>query len=178
MEVTPMSALYRSPYEAYPFLSDDTNDLRCDFELLTDELASRTGLLHSLIPGSPYQESLLRVCELIYHANPTLRTRFTITYQELDWFVHLTQQLEQQAAGRCRRFVLTQGCTAACEAHILRVQSKSLVRLLYRHAQQGHSVPNELMDFANLLSGFFFALALVLNQESGTPEIEYPSRNY
>lgn len=98
MEVTPMSALYRSPYEAYPFLSDDTNDLRCDFELLTDELASRTGLLHSLIPGSPYQESLLRVCELIYHANPTLRTRFTITCQELDWFVHLTQQLEQQAA--------------------------------------------------------------------------------
>ena len=33
--------LYQSPYEAYPFLSDDSEDLRCDFELLTDELAMR-----------------------------------------------------------------------------------------------------------------------------------------
>ena len=29
--------LYRSLYEAYPFLSDSGGDLRCDFELLTDE---------------------------------------------------------------------------------------------------------------------------------------------
>ena len=37
--------LYRSPYEAYPFLCDAGEDLRCDFELLTDEMASQTGLL-------------------------------------------------------------------------------------------------------------------------------------
>ncbi len=28
-------ALYRSPYEAYPFLCDADDDLRCDFELAT-----------------------------------------------------------------------------------------------------------------------------------------------
>lgn len=38
--------LYRSPYEAYPFLSDESDDLRCDFELLTDAMSSRTGLLY------------------------------------------------------------------------------------------------------------------------------------
>ena len=32
-------SLYRSPYEAYPFLSDDGADLRCDFEILTDRIA-------------------------------------------------------------------------------------------------------------------------------------------
>ena len=26
--------LYRSPYEAYPFLSDADGDLRCDYEIL------------------------------------------------------------------------------------------------------------------------------------------------
>ena len=30
-------SLYRSPYEAYPFLCDAGEDLRCDFELLTDD---------------------------------------------------------------------------------------------------------------------------------------------
>ena len=28
--------LYRSPYEAYPFLSDADGDLRCDYEILKD----------------------------------------------------------------------------------------------------------------------------------------------
>ena len=40
-----MENIYRSPDEAYPFLADEPQDLRCDFELLTDELASLTGLL-------------------------------------------------------------------------------------------------------------------------------------
>ena len=40
-----MNKVYRSPYEAYPFLSDSSEDLRCDFELLTDEISSKTGLL-------------------------------------------------------------------------------------------------------------------------------------
>ena len=41
--------LYRSPYEAYPFLCDADEDLRCDFELLTDEMAGRTGLLAATV---------------------------------------------------------------------------------------------------------------------------------
>ena len=40
-----MEKMYRSPYEAYPYLSSKPEDLRCDFELMTDELASMTGLL-------------------------------------------------------------------------------------------------------------------------------------
>ena len=42
-----MAELYRSPYEAYPFLCDESGDLRCDFELLTDALASGAGLLRA-----------------------------------------------------------------------------------------------------------------------------------
>lgn len=41
--------LYRSPYEAYPFLCDSSENFCCDFELLTDEIASRTGLLRAQV---------------------------------------------------------------------------------------------------------------------------------
>ena len=71
-------AVYRSSYEAYPFLCDADDDLRCDFELLTDELASGVGLLRSQIAEPPLADELLWVCELIYHMNPTLRTFFSV----------------------------------------------------------------------------------------------------
>ena len=75
-------SLYRSPYEAYPFLCDAGEDLRCDFELLTDEMASRTGLLRAQVKDEALKAELLWVCELIYHMNPTLRTRLTVTEEE------------------------------------------------------------------------------------------------
>ena len=45
--------LYHSPWEAYPFLSDAPDDLRCDFELLTDETASeKVNLVGNLCTGT------------------------------------------------------------------------------------------------------------------------------
>ena len=206
--------LYRSPYEAYPFLCDESDDLRCDFELITDGMASLTGLLRAQVEDEDLREELLWICELIYHMNPTLRTFFSVTDEELarlqaaverltaectgrcELFV-LTQgcqaactahvlrvrakelvRLRDQCAGRCERFVLTQGCQAACTAHILRVDGKRLVRLIYRHLRQGRQVPPGLLDGANLLSGYFFQLALKLNMLAGVDEIPYQSRNY
>ena len=106
-------SLYRSPYEAYPFLCDAGEDLRCDFELLTDEMTSRTGLLRSLVKDEELKAELLWVCELIY-----------------------------------------------------------------RWVEKGHEVPDRLLDLANLLSGYFFYLALHLNEVEGVDEVPYVSRNY
>lgn len=171
-------SLYRSPYEAYPFLCDAGDDLRCDFELLTDEMASQTGLLRAKVGDERLRAELLWICELIYHMNPTLRTRLTVTEEEKQRLLDAAARLKAQGQGRCRLFVLTQGCEAACWAHILRVQGKKLVRLLYRWDEKGHPVPERLLDLANLLSGYFFYLALCLNETEGVPEIPYESRNY
>ncbi|MDE5939533.1 MAG: hypothetical protein K2H37_10670 [Lachnospiraceae bacterium] len=70
------------------------------------------------------------------------------------------------------------GCQSACTAHLLRVKAKCLVRLLYRYLQRGGSVPEGLLDLANLLSGYFFLLALKLNALNGVEERSYHSRNY
>ena len=170
--------LYHSPWEAYPFLSDAPEDLRCDFELLTDGIASHTGFLRSQVTDEALKTELLQVCELVYHANPTLRTHFTVSPGELRWLSDTCERLRAQSEGRCSRFVLPQGCPAACIAHLLRVRCKELVRLLYRHTHQGHPVEPALLDFANLLSDYFFLLALVLNEQAGQEEVEFISRNY
>ena len=168
--------LYHSPYEAYPFLSDDSGDLRCDFELLTDEMASAVGLLLAQVEAPDFKAELLWVCELIYHINPTLRTRLTVTEEEAACLATSVKRLEREST--IHGFVLPQGCEAACTAHLLRVMGKCLVRLLYRQMQQGHETPALLVDLCNLLSGYFFLLALKLNDLAGTSEVTYVSRNY
>ncbi|MCM1268775.1 MAG: ATP--cob(I)alamin adenosyltransferase [Bacteroidales bacterium] len=169
-------ALYRSPYEAYPFLCDADDDLRCDFELLTDELASGTGLLRSQVAERNLQEELVWICELIYHINPTLRTSLTVTEEETKRLAAMVDRM--QAESTVHGFVLPCGCESACTAHLLRVRAKCLVRLLYRCLHRGHEVPERLLDLCNLLSGYFFLLALKLNALEGVEERGYRSRNY
>lgn len=171
-----MSRIYRSKYEAYPFLCDKSEDLRCDFEILTDETASLTGLLRAMINHKDIQEDLLFICELVYHMNPSLRTHTSITPEELARLEKMTKELEKEVSKK--HFVLPAGSQSAAMSHVLRVKSKALVRLLYRHIHQGHEVNDILVDTANLLSGYFFMLALKLNMLDKVEEIEYVSRNY
>ena len=168
--------VYRSPYEAYPFLADAADDLRCDFEILTDRISSYAGLLAALCPER--REEILKIDELVYHANPTLRTFCSITADEIEWLNGCVEALNAETRGLCDRFVLPAGTQRACTAHVLRTDCKALVRMLYRYAHGGGQVPDRLFDFANLISGYFFMLALWLNHRDGFAEIPFVSRNY
>lgn len=99
-------ALYRSPYEAYPFLCDADDDLRCDFELATDELASAVGMLRSQTEDQELAKELLWICELIYHMNPTLRTSFTVTREEIERLAFIVDRLQAQSGIRGFVFAL------------------------------------------------------------------------
>ena len=169
---------YQSPYEAYPFLSEEPDDLRCDFELLTDEIASQIGLLRSKVEEKKLKEDLLWIDELIYHLNPTLRTKLSVTEEEKDHLINLHDNLKDEYKFNDFNFVLPQGSESASLAHILRVQTKKLVRLIYRYCYQGNEVDPLLIDIVNILSGYFFYLALKLNKEDNVKEIEFISRNY
>lgn len=179
-----MGKKYRSPYEAYPFLCDDAADLRCDFELLTDEMSSQTGLLRAKLLEKGYNqpaalaEDLCWIAEMIYHLNPSLRTKYTITDEECEKLKSMVGELKEKTEHRCNKFVLPVGGTLGCEAHLLRVKGKCLVRMVYRHCENGNEVPDALLDFANLLSGYFFFLAMYLNEMEGVEEIPFVSRNY
>ena len=170
--------MYRSPYEAYPFLSDCEEDLRCDFELATDRLASLCGCLRSLCKEEEIIIELERITELIYHLNPSLRTFCSLEDKEVDFLAERTKALSKEVEHRFENFVLPQGSTRATTAHLLRVDAKSLVRLLYFYEERGGVVQEKIYDFANLLSNYFFYFALKLNELDGVQEIHYESRNY
>ena len=173
-----MSKVYRSPDEAYPFLADSIDDLRCDFELLTDRLSSKTGILRAICSNELLAEELLKISDLIYHANPSLRTKVTLQLEEIEWLKSCVLRLQEEVEGRCNQFVLPIGNESASLAHVLRVDCKEIVRLIYRHIYGGHEVEPLLIDFFNLLSGYFFMLALKLNALADVDEISFVSRNY
>lgn len=173
-----MQKKYRSPHEAYPFLADPSEDLRCDFEIMTDRLASMTGLLASLCPERDLKEELLFVDEMIYHLNPSLRTFFSLSQEEIDFLIRRVGELEKENAQRYQSFVLPAGSTRGSLAHVLRADAKALVRLLYRYQEKSEPIAPQVYDTLNLLSGYFFQMAMKFNHLDGLDEIPYVSRNY
>jgi cob(I)alamin adenosyltransferase len=185
-----MTEQKKDGYLAYCFLYEDAGDLRCDFEIASDEISSMIGFLRSLVndgPGAPeIRADLSRLNELMYHINPSLRTRTAVTETEAAW-VHekivtmreeLREQFDQAAPRPGPRFVLPQGCTPASYSHIIRNKCKALVRLLSRYKQQGHEVDELLFDCINLYAGYFYFLSLKLNRDQGVEETEFKSRVY
>jgi ATP:cob(I)alamin adenosyltransferase len=176
-----------SKHLAYTFLYENASDLKCDFEILSDELASMIGLLRSLTDGQDTRDDLARINELMYHINPSLRTRVMVTADELHWLEERAEKLRQETRDSLSGFpakqgkpvfVLPQGCAAAGHSHIIRNKCKALVRLLSRHQQQGNVVDDLLFDFINLFSNYFYYLALKLNKDQGVGETQFVSRVY
>ena len=165
---------YRSPFEADPRLAAEPEDLRVEFELLCDELATLTGVLAGQAVG--YRAQLLEVAQMLVDAESTLRTQGRITPARLGW-LHEQQQELADLAGH-RRPVLPQGSVAAGTAHLARVRAKAMVRLLYRCVRQGTEVPPPLIDFANLLIGYYYYMAMALNRMNGVSEIEAPGGRF
>lgn len=172
-----------SKYLAYSFLYDDAADLKCDFEILTDEVSSMIGLLRSLLcdtdktAGPDLQEDLCKINELMYHINPSLRTKVAVTAEELQWLDEKTRHLQKELP-KNGGFFIPQGCTQAAYSHVIRSKCKTLVRLLSRFQQQGNPVDDILFDFLNLYSGYFYFLALWFNKNHGIEESPFVSRVY
>lgn len=169
--------IYRSEDEAYPFLSERADSLICDFEILTDEIASMSGLLAAKAPEA-FRAEILRTEELIYHLNPSVRTFFSITEEEIAWLEGRYRAYREEFAQV--RFVLPAGGEAGGMAHLIRVKCKELVRLMYRISEGSpdRQVPERAFDLANLLSNYFFYLALKINSSENRKEIAFLSRNY
>ena len=172
-----------SKYLAYSFLYDDAADLKCDFEILTDEVSSMIGLLRSLLcdtdktAGPDLQEDLCKINELMYHINPSLRTKVAVTAEELQWLDEKTRHLQKELPQN-GGFFIPQGCTQAAYSHVIRSKCKTLVRLLSRFQQHGNPVDDILFDFLNLYSGYFYFLALWFNKNHGIEESPFVSRVY
>ena len=182
-----------SKYLSYTFLYDDAADLKCDFEIMTDEISSMIGLLRSLLDAADraaapeLADDLRKANELMYHINPSLRTRTAVSAEELEWLYQKTNALQKAAEeglphsapqGGGVAFVVPQGCVQAAYSHVIRNRCKALVRLLSRYRQQGNQADEILFDFCNLYSGYFYVLARWFNKIHGEQECPFISRVY
>ena len=171
--------MYKSNYEAYSFLRDDPQkNLACDFEILSDEVASKIGNLIANIEEKDLCDELRFVCELTYHLNPTLRTFLSVSDEEFDVLLEKYINIKEKTKSRCKMFVLPVGSKTATLSHIIRNNYKALSRIAYNQERLGRQVPDKLHDFLGLLSNYFFYLSLYLNMQDGIEEIEFKSRNY
>lgn len=90
----------------YPFLYDESKDLRCDFEILTDEISSMIGLLTTLVNDNHLKNNLSKMNEIMYHINPSIRTKTTVTKEELEWLEEKFSIIQNEVRYRFNKFVL------------------------------------------------------------------------
>lgn len=181
---------YRSEWEAYPFLAEPGDDLCCDYEMLTDEIASLIGMLRAEVletaladpVKSTLSTELGRMNAYVYHLNPSLRKGVEVTEEERDKLLEMTEVMQARTGNKS--FVLPEGTQAASLAHVIRCKCKQLVRLTYRYLETNgvSQFPDTrlaiLIDVPNLLSGYFFGMALWLNKLAGVKETPFESRHY
>ena len=162
-----MSELYHSPYEAYPFLSDEAEDLRCDFETAH----RRDGKPHRAAPGAgtgPWAEEGIAVAlRTDLPHQPHFAHHLTVTRQECDRLLGMASRLKEECSSAANSLSSPRAAKRPVPPTLLRVQGKQLVRLIYRHARQGHPVPVDAVGSGQPAFRLLFLLALKLNQLEG-----------
>ena len=157
---------------AYSFLKETSR--QCDYEIATDELAS---MIAMTVHRTKHQPELMKICELVYHANGSIRGRLAVSQQDFDWLSDLYERLTEEN-GPCRHFVLPSGCEGACALHVLRSRCKAILRIAYAIDREEKKVPSLILDFFNCLSNVFFQMALKENRMEHVEEIPFVSRSY
>lgn len=161
---------------AYPFIFEESP--LCDFEILTDELCTLTGLALTSIENQEIRTSLESLQPKIFHLNGSIRGKNGIFEQDIQSLTEEYHYFRSQVEDDAKRFVLPRGKGPVITLHQCRSLSKKVVRQLVLVEKHGKKVPETLPRFANLLVNYYFALTRVLNQEMGIAEPEYISINY
>ncbi|UJF18737.1 cobalamin adenosyltransferase [Vibrio sp. SS-MA-C1-2] len=161
---------------SYPFIFEDSS--LCDFEILTDELCTVTGLALTQIEDNEIRSSLDALQPKIFHLNGSIRGKVGITEQDITALIAEYHYFKDKVEDSGKRFVLPRGRGAVVQLHYCRSLSKKVVRALVKVDAEGKNVPETLPRFANVLVNYYFALTRLLNQYEGIEEPEYVSINY
>ena len=99
---------------AYSFLKETSR--QCDYEVATDELAS---LIGQAVHCVKHQPELLKLCELVYHANGSIRGKLAIRPEDFRWLDQLYVKLTQEN-GELKQFVLPTGWSSKETTGVIR----------------------------------------------------------
>ncbi|MCI5773625.1 MAG: ATP:cob(I)alamin adenosyltransferase [Erysipelotrichaceae bacterium] len=157
-------------YCAYTYLKEDSN--QCDYEIMTDRLASLLGLAMHAIKHIDRDE-LTFICEAIYHANGSIRGKNAIDDERFKKMEAIYAKYQRPFD----KFYLPLGCEGASYLHVLRSECKHIVRLIVL-IEKEKTVDKRIFDLFNLLSNLFFYMALYENEQEQFTEKEFVSLSY
>lgn len=161
----------------YPFIYEDSPV--CDFEIASDELCSRIGLVLTYELDDVSRDILSRVQPNVYHLNGSVRGKMAIDEQILAELYQDYNLLRDKIEGGFRGFVLPGGHPVAAELHLCRTQAKKVVRALVAVEHSGKKSPDPILfRYANLLANIMYALASYTNRIHQVNEVEFVSRSY
>ncbi len=123
-----------------------------------------------------HQPELLKLCELVYHANGSIRGKLAIRPEDFRWLDQLYVKLTQEN-GELKQFVLRQAVRGPAHCTDCAADAKrycgSHTRSIGRKTGSADSV-----RFLESLSNVFFQMALKENRLEGVAEIPFVSRSY
>lgn len=156
---------------AYPFLKEESN--LCDYEIATDRLTSLISVTRHYVKHIA-QADMQILLELVYHANGSIRGKCAIGKDELS----VLNTMHTKYSVRMERFVLPDGCIGTSYLHVLRAETKAVIRIMHKVEKEGIMVEQVLFDFMNLLSNTFFMMCLFENAKENVSEKEFVSKSY
>lgn len=161
----------------YPFIYEESPV--CDFEIASDELCSRIGLVLSLELDELSRDILSRLQPNVYHLNGSVRGKLAIEESQLQQLYQDYNYLRDKLDGGFKGFVLPGGHRVASELHLCRTQAKKVVRALVAIEHSGKRSPAPILfRYANLIANVMYALASYTNRVQQVQEVEFVSRSY
>jgi cob(I)alamin adenosyltransferase len=144
-----------------------------------DELNSFIGLLYTYLTNEHDKAVLLTMQHKLFQVGSCLATDYSkvspakvrkITAANVksveDEIDAINSQLPNPKA-----FIIPGGCRAAATAHVCRTVCRRAERHICAFQDENHQVDQELMEYMNRLSDYFFVLSRKVNLENKTDEI-------
>lgn len=163
---------------SYPFIYEQTGS--CDFEILTDELCTVTGLAGSACSTehTDIQTVLFELQPKIFDLNGSVRGACAISEEDIARLKTQYEAFRSLLPPNQPHFVLPRGTGVAVPLHYCRSLSKKATRALVQLDANRAVVPPTLPRYCNVLTNLYFIMTRVVNTRAGTEEPEYISNNY
>ena len=163
----------------YPFMCEKS--LKCDFEILTDELCRQIGGILAAMPVEfPELVTELEALQpLIYHLNGSIRGKCALQEADLTWLRECYVRHRDASADSIAGFVLPRGASPVPQLNSASSTAKKAIRLMVRlYDEEGVEIPDVLHRFCNVLCNYLFTLTVVINRARGEEEVPFISKSY
>jgi cob(I)alamin adenosyltransferase len=163
----------------YPYMYESS--LKCDYEILTDELCRQVGGILSVMPPEFEEviQELKTLQPMVYHLNGSIRGKCAVSESDLEWLRDCYVRHKHATKDCLSGFVLPRGATPVPQLNTASSNSKKAIRLMVRlHEQEQVDIPEVLHRFCNVLCNYFFILTIVVNAARGLKEVPFQSESY